>query len=115
MPEDRITINGKLFLGRVEEQKQFRAALKEVLHPPSDETLPYIFLLYGDGGMGKTTLAKRLCDIAESEPPFAGKFQTLWLDWEDERRRWSALQVGREHIRPETVFDVIHAVAMREG
>lgn len=115
MSGERIYIDNKLFLGRVEEQKQFRAALHEILHPPPDETLPYIFLLYGDGGMGKTMLAKRLSDIARNEPPFEGKFQILWLDWEDERRRSSTLQVGREHIRPETVFDVIHAAAVRMG
>lgn len=42
MTVERIYIDGKLFLGRVEEQKQWRAALNEVLHPPLDENLPYI-------------------------------------------------------------------------
>ncbi|MDW8328170.1 MAG: hypothetical protein RMK99_16525, partial [Anaerolineales bacterium] len=115
MPGEHIYIDGKMFLGRVEEQKQFRAALHEVLHPPHGETLPYIFLLYGDGGMGKTTLAKRFCDIARDEPPFKGRFQILWIDWEDERNRSSALRVGHAHISPETVFDTILAVATRAG
>ena len=39
------------YLGRVEEQKQFIAALQDVLKQPAAETLPYIILLYGDGGM----------------------------------------------------------------
>ena len=34
MPNPMITVDGKPFLGRVEEQKQFRAALQEVLDPP---------------------------------------------------------------------------------
>lgn len=110
-----IYVDGKLFLGRVEEQKRFRAALNEVLHPPPDEILPYIFLLYGDGGIGKTSLAKRFRDIARDEAPFEGEFHILWLDWEDERRRTSRLQGGRAHVSPETVFDILHEKAIAAG
>ena len=110
-----ITVNGKPFFGRVEEQKQFSAALQETLQPPRDETLPYVILLYGDGGIGKTTLARRFRDIVNEEEPFRGKVLTLWVDWEAERDRWSELQIGREHIRPETVFDVLYTLAARQG
>ena len=113
MPDQPIFVDNTPFFGRVEEQKQFIAALQDVLNQPASETLPYIFLLYGDGGIGKTTLAKRFRDIV-AERPFRGKFQLLWIDWEDERRRYASLQVGRENISPEVVFDVIHAVAVRQ-
>jgi len=119
MPSEPIYVNQKLFLGRVEEQKQFRAALNEVLHPPRGEELPYIFLLYGDGGMGKTTLARRFRDIAQTEQPFEGEFQALWVDWEKERDldrdHASRLRVGREYIRPEDVFDILHQKAIQAG
>ena len=115
MHTERIYVDDKLFLGRVEEQKQFRAALNEVLAPPPGEDLPYIFLLYGDGGMGKTTLAKRFRDIAQNEQPFESAFQMLWIDWEVERMHTTRLRVGREHISPEVVFDILHEKAIQAG
>ena len=112
MPSNPIDVTKRLFLGRVEEQKQFRAVLNEVLAAPPEEDLPYVVFLYGDGGMGKTMLARRFRDIAQMDQPFAGEFQILWIDWKEERRRWAALQVGREHVSPETVFDILYANAL---
>ncbi len=110
-----VYVNGRLFLGRVEEQKQFRQALQDTLPPPPGEELPYIFLLYGSGGIGKSTLARRFKDIAELEPQFEGKFYTLWIDWEDERRKHPALKVGRDQISVETVFERIHATIIQSN
>ena len=115
MTTQLINVDRKPFLGRVEEQKQFRAALKDVLEQPKNEKLPYIFLLYGDGGIGKTTLSKRFRDISKTEIFFEEKFQIMWVDFEDERKRFTSLQVGREFITPESLFDVIFTVAEREG
>src|SRR5262245_18524011 len=103
-----IYVNNHIFLGRVEEQKQFRNVLNEMLNT-TDEDLPWVVLLYGDGGMGKTTLASRFRDIARGEEPFAGAFEMLWIDWEELRRRHVALQSDRERVAPEAVFDVFHS------
>ncbi|MFH1635119.1 MAG: tetratricopeptide repeat protein, partial [Chloroflexota bacterium] len=115
MPDQLIYVDAKPFLGRVEEQKQFRAALRETLDPPPGEDLPYICLLYGDGGIGKTTLAKRFRDIAQTEVPFEGEFEMLWVDWEDARGRVPGLQGGHQYVSPETVFDVLYNAALRQG
>jgi tetratricopeptide (TPR) repeat protein len=118
----QIFVDGGLFLGRVEEQKQFRAALQEVAGGPAEapaagpaaETLPYIILLHGDGGIGKTTLSRRFWQIAHEEEPFAGAFQGLWLDWEELRRHTPALQVARESIEPELVLELLYKTAVNQ-
>ena len=107
MTNQTILVNGKPFFGRVEEQKRFRDALSETITPPSGENLPYVFLVYGDGGIGKSTLSRRFCDIATEKHSLWCPIHTLWIDWEEARRRLPALQVGHDAIAPETVFDVI--------
>ncbi|MCA9970614.1 MAG: ATP-binding protein, partial [Anaerolineales bacterium] len=113
MTQSASTVDNKLFLGRVEEQKQYRAALHELLDTAKADDIPYICLLYGDGGTGKTTLAKRFRDIATQEKPFAEAFQYLWVDWEDERKKLTGLQVGREHVHAEAVFKGIYTAVIR--
>ncbi|NJN55514.1 MAG: ATP-binding protein [Anaerolineae bacterium] len=103
----------KPFLGRVEEQKQFRAALNELLSSHEKVGDPYICLLYGDGGTGKTSLARRFTEIALTESPFAEQFQCLWVDWNDESKKSASLQVGRNNIQPDAVFRAIYLTAIR--
>ncbi|MGB0386648.1 MAG: tetratricopeptide repeat protein [Ardenticatenaceae bacterium] len=115
MSSAQILVNNQPFFGRVEEQKVFRMALYELCRPPEEERLPYVFLLYGAGGIGKSSLAGRYRDMALDERPFKGDVQCLWLDWEDERWLHPSLRVGREHIGAEAVFDTLHTVAVRLG
>ncbi|WP_031461416.1 tetratricopeptide repeat protein, partial [Chloroflexus sp. MS-G] len=114
MTNQTILVNGKPFFGRVEEQKRFRDALSETINPPSGENLPYVFLVYGDGGIGKSTLSRRFCDIATEKHSLWCPIHTLWIDWEEARRRLPALQVGHDAIAPETVFDVIVHMAQTQ-
>jgi len=106
--EPRITVDEELFLGRLEEQDIFRNALHAVLDPQEEDAPPFIFLLHGEGGMGKSKLARRFRDIAAQEVPFEGGFHVLLVDWELERDRSVTLQVGRDAITTETVFDTLH-------
>jgi hypothetical protein len=59
---DSIYVNNHIFLGRLEEQKQFRNVLGEVLNT-TDEELPGSRCFTATAGKGKTTLAARLRDL----------------------------------------------------
>ncbi|MEP7200649.1 MAG: hypothetical protein ABI874_12585, partial [Chloroflexota bacterium] len=97
------------FLARTQEQNAFRQALRLLLPPAhSDATTPFVFLFYGEGGMGKTTLLKRLAEIARDEQPFEGEFNQLFLDWERKRDGYRGLQLGHDAVHPETVFAVLY-------
>ncbi|PZU97567.1 MAG: hypothetical protein DCF32_20345 [Leptolyngbya sp.] len=114
-----------IFLARTEEQRQFRRSLTALIptwnqrhlptlgkllprRDPTPEPEPSVLLFYGPGGMGKTTLTLRLRTIAQSESPFKGQVNTLFLDWEKEQKLTVDLQVGHDHISPETVLRVLH-------
>ncbi len=117
MTDQPIHVDEEIFLGRIEEQERFREALRSLLAGRKDDDWPFVFLLYGEGGMGKTKLARRLRDITVSE--FKGRLRAVWLDWEE--RRKLAMSAGDYHlaahdaVSPETVFEHIYAVFRDEG
>ena len=115
-------MDNRLFLARTEEQNKFRQVLqsfqvswtekhlptfsKPFRKEPSDGVnSPHIFLLYGEGGMGKSSLSRRLEEITQAE--FAKAWQAVRIDWEEERDKYLDLQVGADQIKPETVLAVL--------
>ncbi|RME71689.1 MAG: hypothetical protein D6784_14780, partial [Chloroflexi bacterium] len=91
------------FIGRVQEQRQFRIALEGLLAHhrqwlaqtgqsappwtedagPHDDTYPRIFLVQGAGGIGKSWLTRRCLDIAagaETSPPVLTLYDDLSLE-----------------------------------
>ncbi|MEO1402067.1 MAG: hypothetical protein AAFV72_12585 [Cyanobacteria bacterium J06635_1] len=121
------------FLGRTEEQAQFRRVLDEYKTNWAQKNLPtftnaltkwsgkaktapekpYIFLFYGAGGMGKTTLTRRLASLIDTE--YAHQFQHFLLDWEDKQKLNIALQVGHDHIESDKILDVLHDALTKAG
>jgi hypothetical protein len=124
----------ELFLARTEEQRQFRQILDSLatpklrrwfptisrwLPPAPELRLPRILLFYGEGGMGKSTLLRRLRTIAAGELPsdraFVQQFEIFELDWEA-RRPWNPnLQVGHDAIAPEDVLGELHQQLEKRG
>ena len=124
----------RIFLARTEEQKRFREVLRS-LQPNAVSRLfsqnfptaakllsakkesvsssPHIFFLYGEGGMGKTILGRRFCELTGEE--FPDCFQVLRLDWEEEKDNYPSLNVGHESIRPESVLETIYHLMVSEG
>ncbi len=105
-------VDEPLFLGRQDAQERFRRALWALLRPQEDEQ-PFIFLLHGIGGIGKSALTRRFRHIAERE--FPGSFHILLLDWEIARDTTPALRVGPEAITAEVVFEVLHRAFLDAG
>ncbi len=120
----------EIFIGRRQEQNQFRQALhpfqqswvarnlptamKLMGKTASQPEKPAIFLFYGEGGMGKTTLVKELKRIAEEEPFEAQKsspnqFQTLYLDWELHKTD-PEIVAGHDQLQSEGLLAVFHKV-----
>ncbi|MEO0434374.1 MAG: tetratricopeptide repeat protein [Cyanobacteria bacterium J06656_5] len=111
------------FLGRTQEQDQFRRVLgqyvpaswgqknfptvaKLVGRAPQLPDESYVFLFHGPGGMGKTTLTRRLKELVGKE--FQGQYQTALIDWDRQRDLNAALKRAHDTIEPQTVLDVLH-------
>ena len=108
----------EIFLARTEEQEKFKQVLRthqKNLSKPGEKDLPFILLFYGEGGMGKTRLIRRLEEIAEKESSFKGKFNILFLDWENKQSRYLGLQIGHDNIQPETMLRVLHEALDAQG
>jgi tetratricopeptide (TPR) repeat protein len=121
-----------LFLGRTEEQQQFRRVLKSfqpggmqryfptivkflTRSEPEERNFPFVLLFYGEGGMGKTSLIDRLRWIVGHEKAFMGKFNLLFLDWEVRKNNNPDLRVGHDYIEPEAVLADIHKQMVDAG
>ncbi|HKP54454.1 MAG TPA: tetratricopeptide repeat protein [Chloroflexia bacterium] len=104
------------FLARTEEQDKFKQFLDSIMQPAYTQAgKPLVYLLHGEGGMGKTRLTQRLREITEEWQPYQGEFNTLFIDWEVERDNHTDLQVGHDSIHPETVLRVIHDAFAQRG
>jgi hypothetical protein len=108
MASEPVYVDDELFLGRIDEQDRFRDVLQVVLAPQQEDVPPFIFLIHGEGGMGKSQLSRRLCDIALYEVPFEGCFHVLRVDWEEIHFHTPVLRVARDQIHPEDVLDALH-------
>jgi len=75
------------FVGRREEQKVFRETLQKLMgfhfgNPSQGEGIfKRVFLLYGDGGMGKTELLKRFAEISHEEG--GDNLTLIRIDWDE--------------------------------
>lgn len=127
MPERIISQDGEIFLGRVDEQERFRDGLRGVkaktsvfarmrglLDDEDKPEIPIVFLISGIGGMGKTRLTRRLCDIARQEEEFKGDFTVLYLDWEERKEKDLRLNT-HEAVTAEAVYENIYSLFRDAG
>ena len=92
-----------LFLGRSFEQRQFEELLTELSRAPKrhERTWPHVVIVHGIGGIGKTTLATRLRNIANG-PAYRDEYEVVSVDWADVRSRDPAFGV-----RPGPSFEAV--------
>ncbi|MCL2934272.1 MAG: HEAT repeat domain-containing protein, partial [Trichodesmium sp. MAG_R03] len=90
------------FVGREKEIREFEKKLESFLDRSSNITNHSIMLINGFGGIGKTTLLKKLKDIVENsqERGFKDYFDILELDWDK--------QLKHNLIKPDMVLTIIY-------
>ena len=96
-----------LCIGRNKEKQEFRDVLDKLSSSDSNESNSNdrrIFLFDGYGGIGKTTLLKKLQEIT-TEEKYAGQINSIFIDWQEERNRDIRLRLGTENIQPTTKFE----------
>jgi tetratricopeptide (TPR) repeat protein len=111
-PTEVVYISDEPFFGRVKQQERFREVLGKLrdISVPQHTAgqLPFIMLIYGDGGIGKTRLLRRFEQIMR-ETMFTDQFQLLWIDWDDHRHLATSLRNGhRRDFDAEIVLDPFH-------
>jgi tetratricopeptide (TPR) repeat protein len=84
-PVDSTLVGEEWFYGRAYEQRRFREMVDGLLAAAdgNDASSSSLVLVYGVGGIGKTTLCARFRDIARDENPYRGRVTVIHLDWED--------------------------------
>ena len=100
-------INNEIYIKRTSEENLFKKQLNDLNScAQGNEPFGKIFLIYGHGGMGKTTLLKKLEKMSKDEP-FTNKFTTLYLDWEDELSNLM-YPIKHDSLQPETILELIY-------
>lgn len=98
-----------LCIGRNKEKQEFRDVLDKLISSDSNESNSndrHIFLFDGYGGIGKTTLLKKLQEIT-TEEKYAGQINSIFIDWQEEKNKNIRLRLGTENIQPTTILDIV--------
>ena len=98
-----------LCIGRNKEKQEFRDVLDKLISSDSNESnsnYRRIFLFDGYGGIGKTTLLKKLQEIT-TEEKYAGQINSIFIDWQEEKNKNIRLRLGTENIQPTTILDIV--------
>ncbi len=115
MVEGQIYVDGEIFLGRLDEQTRFRKVVEAVFEGPPEEVEPYVFVLRGPPGIGKSKLIRRLRDIVATEAPYESGMQTMLLDWELVNFRYASEQSFQIADQVDPIFVHMYNAARDAG
>lgn len=90
------------FLGRNQELRTFEDTMSRFWKEPWG--LPIVCLIYGQGGIGKTTLLNKFLDLVKDR--YDGRFLRLHLNWQ-ETRFGEPTDATHLYVDPEAVFNLL--------
>lgn len=96
-----------IFVGRETEQRVFSSTLDEISQklrssnwqfwlPPKTASRDRVFLIYGEGGIGKSTLLNRFAELTQN---FKSTISLIQIDWEHEHKLGSLPTDFEEFIK----------------
>ena len=96
----------KVFIGRSKERLDFNRKLDDLLDSGLEK--PYVTLLYGNGGIGKTTLCRKMMELEPVEvPPYPDSFQHVYIDWQEAHLVHDRIRV-MDAVTPDAMLDALH-------
>ena len=95
----------EIFLGRKRVRDEFRETLLKFVKGVNFPR-PYVTLLYGNGGIGKTSLSLKLLSDLKL-PGLNGNFQAIYIDWQEAHRVYPHLHAMNE-VTAEAMLDALY-------
>jgi len=98
-------MSDKVFIGRTNERQNFNRVLDTLLDKGLER--PFVTLLHGNGGIGKTTLSRKFLEFEPiGIPPNPEDFHKVYIDWQEEYEAYPELR-NMETVTADAMLDAL--------